>query len=279
MGKSVTGRSLRQFQTFLIQEEKSPATVQKYMRELQRLTVFLDGMKISKQKILEYRERLVEIYQPKTVNTKLSAVNAYLEFSGLSACTVKLLKIQRQAFADEEKELSEQEYRRLLQAAKRRSNHRLYYVILTIGGTGIRVSELKFITVEALKNRKVQIHLKGKDRTILLPQKLRKKLNQYVKTQSIHQGPVFQTRSGKPLDRSNICHEMKEICQEADVDRKKVFPHNLRHLFARCFYAVEKNLALLADILGHSSIETTRIYVAEGARKHERILKKMHLII
>lgn len=152
-------------------------------------------------------------------------------------------------------------------------------MILTIGGTGIRVSELKFITVEALKNRKVQIHLKGKDRTILLPQKLRKKLNQYVKTQSIHQGPVFQTRSGKPLDRSNICHEMKEICQEADVDRKKVFPHNLRHLFARCFYAVEKNLALLADILGHSSIETTRIYVAEGARKHERILKKMHLII
>ena len=216
----------------------------------------LDGMKISKQKILEYREKLMEIYQPKTVNTKLSAVNAYLEFSGLSACTVKLLKIQRQAFADEEKELSEQEYRRLLQAAKRRSNHRLYYVILTIGGTGIRVSELKFITVEALKNRKVQIHLKGKDRTILLPQKLRKKLNQYVKTQSIHQGPVFQTRSGKPLDRSNICHEMKEICQEADVDRKKVFPHNLRHLFARCFYAVEKNLALLADILGHSSIET-----------------------
>ena len=149
MEKSVTGRSLRQFQTFLIHEEKSPATVQKYMRELQRLTVFLDGMKISKQKILEYREKLMEIYQPKTVNTKLSAVNAYLEFSGLSACTVKLLKIQRQAFADEEKELSEQEYRRLLQAAKRRSNHRLYYVILTIGGTGIRVSELKFITVEA----------------------------------------------------------------------------------------------------------------------------------
>lgn len=163
--------------------------------------------------------------------------------------------------------------------AKKRPNLRLYYVILTICGTGIRVSELKFITVDALKSGKVQIHLKGKDRTILLPQKLRGKLNQYVSIQSIRKGPVFQTRSGKPLDRSNICHEMKQICEEAKVDKEKVFPHNLRHLFARCFYAVEKNLALLADILGHSSIETTRIYVAEGVRTHERILKKMRLIV
>ena len=279
MEKIMTEKSISQFQAFLLQEEKSSATIEKYMRELQMLATFLKGVKISKQKILEYRETLVGAYQPRTVNTKLSAVNAYLEFSGQSSCMVKLLKIQRQAFADEEKELSEQEYRRLLQAAKRRSNLRLYHVILTIGGTGIRVSELKFITVESLKNGRVQIHLKGKDRTILLPKKLRSKLNQYVNTCAIRQGPVFQTRNGKPLDRSNICHEMKEICREADVDRKKVFPHNLRHLFARCFYAVEKNLALLADILGHSSIETTRIYVAEGSRKHERILKKMRLII
>ena len=182
-------------------------------------------------------------------------------------------------FVDEEKELTEEEYRRLLEVAKKRPNLRLYYVILTICGTGIRVSELKFITVDALKSGKVQIHLKGKDRTILLPQKLLGKLNQYVSIQSIRKGPVFQTRSGKPLDRSNICHEMKQICEEAKVDKEKVFPHNLRHLFARCFYAVEKNLALLADILGHSSIETTRIYVAEGVRTHERILKKMRLIV
>lgn len=164
-------------------------------------------------------------------------------------------------------------------AARNRPNLRLYHVILTICSTGIRVSELRFITVEALKCGRVQIHLKGKDRTILLPKKLKKKLRTYVNNQGIQSGPIFQTRTGKPLDRSNICHEMKSICEEAEVDKTKVFPHNLRHLFARCFYAVEKNLALLADILGHSSIETTRIYVAEGIRKQERIIKKMRLII
>lgn len=212
MEKSVTGRSLRQFQTFLIQEEKSPATVQKYMRELQRLTVFLDGMKISKQKILEYRERLVEIYQPKTVNTKLSAVNAYLEFSGLSPCTVKLLKIQRQAFADEEKELSEQEYRRLLQAAKRRSNHRLYYVILTIGGTGIRVSELKFITVEALKNRKVQIHLKGERPYHFAPPKTAEK------AESVCKNTVYPSGAGiSDQKRKTIGQEQHLSRDEGDL--------------------------------------------------------------
>lgn len=278
-GKRITQKSLKEYEIFLIQEEKSRATIEKYMRELQILSAFLGGAKVSKQKILEYRERLIQSYQPKTVNAKLSAVNSYLEFTGCQTCTVKLLKIQRQAFIDEERELSEQEYRRLLMAARNRPNLRLYHVILTICSTGIRVSELRFITVEALKCGRVQIHLKGKDRTILLPKKLKKKLRTYVNNQGIQSGPVFQTRTGKPLDRSNICHEMKSICEEAEVDKTKVFPHNLRHLFARCFYAVEKNLALLADILGHSSIETTRIYVAEGIRKQERIIKKMRLII
>lgn len=278
-GKSITKKSLKKYEIFLIQQEKSQATVKKYLKELQVLAAFLGGKQISKQRILEYRERLIESYQPQTVNTKLSAVNSYLEFVDLQSFTVKLLKIQRQAFIDEERELSEKEYRRLLMAARNRPNLRLYYVILTICSTGIRVGELQFVTVDALRTGRVQIHLKGKDRTILLPKKLIKKLKQYVSSRFIKTGPVFQTKSGKPLDRSNIWHEMKGICNEAGVDKSKVFPHNLRHLFARCFYAVEKNLALLADILGHSSIETTRIYVAEGIRKHESIIKKMRLII
>ena len=277
--KSISKKALNEYKTFLIREEKSPATVEKYMREVCLLAAFLRGAAISKQKMIEYRAKLMETYQPRTVNTKLSAVNSYLCFLGMEGCTVKLLKIQRQAFVDEEKELSEEEYHQLLLAAQHRRNLRLYHVILTICSTGIRVGELRFVTVEALRAGRVQIHLKGKDRMILLPKKLIKKLKKYVSSRSIKTGPVFQTRSGKPLDRSNIWHEMKEICEEAGVDRRKVFPHNLRHLFARCFYAAEKNLALLADILGHSSIETTRIYVAEGIRAHERILKKMRLIL
>ncbi len=277
--KSITRQSLKKYGEFLYQEEKSEATVEKYVREIRMLSDFIEGGKLSKKKVLEYRAHLVKRYQPKTVNTKLSALNSYLQFSGLKYCMVKLLKIQRQAFIDEEKELSEEEYRKLLEAAWNQRNLRLYHVILTICSTGIRVSELQFITVEALKTGKVQIHLKGKDRTILLPKKLIRKLRKYIQNYGIRKGPVFQTRTGNPLDRSNICHEMKRICEEAGVDPGKVFPHNLRHLFARCFYAVERNLALLADILGHSSIETTRIYVAEGIRTHERILQKMRLIV
>ena len=210
-GKRITQKSLKEYEIFLIQEEKSRATVEKYMRELQILSAFLGGKSL-KTENPRIPERLIRSYQPKTVNAKLSAVTSYLEFPGCQTCTVKLLKIQRQAFIDEERELSEQEYRRLLMAARNRPNLRLYYVILTICGTGIRVGELKFITVEALKCGRVQIHLKGKDRTILLPKKLKKKLRTYVNNQDIQSGPIFQTRTGKPLDRSNICHEMKAIC-------------------------------------------------------------------
>ena len=180
---------------------------------------------------------------------------------------------------DDDRNLSEAEYKRLLKAAREKNNNRLYYVMLTLCATGIRVSELKFITLEAVKNGKAEINLKGKIRTIVLHKELIRKLKKYADEQGINSGYLFRTSSGKSLDRSNICHDMKKLCKTAKVNPKKVFPHNLRHLFAKSYYAIEKNLARLADILGHSSVETTRIYVATGKREHERILQQMKLII
>ena len=214
-----------------------------------------------------------------TVDRTLSSINAFLEFCGWQDCKIKLLKVQRKAFLDETRELSEAEYKQLLAAAQAKGNERLYLVMLTICGTGIRVSELQHITVEAAQTGRAEICMKGKNRTVLLQKELRTRLLKYAKELGINEGHIFRTRSGKPLDRTNICHDMKKLCASARVDSRKVFPHNLRHLFARSFYAIEKNLAHLADILGHSRIETTRIYVAASAAAHERILNKMRLIL
>lgn len=277
--KKITEKSIRKFEIHLFENEKSPATIQKYVSEVRCLEKALNGEEITKESLISYRDMLKNLYQARTVNGKLSAINAYLAFLGLERYTVRLLKIQRQTFIDDERELTERDYRRLLDAARRRKNPRLYYLLQTMGSTGVRVSELKFITVESLRTGRVQIQMKGKNRTVILPRDLILKLKQYVRHAGITGGSIFCTRNGKEMDRSNICHEMKALCEEARVERGKVFPHNLRHLFARCFYAVEKNLALLADILGHSSIETTRIYVAVGAKSHERIMKKMQLVI
>lgn len=270
---------LQAFEEYLIQEEKSDATIEKYMREVAFLSEFLHHEKIDKKNLLAYRETLLERFQVQTVNGKLSAINAYLKFAGLGRFAVKLLKIQRRSFLCENKELTDSEYRRLLSAAKQRRDMRLYYLMMTVCSTGIRVSELKFITVNALHIGHAEIRLKGKNRTVILPKKLVEKLWKYALQNGIKSGPVFQTRSGRPLDRSNICHAMKQLCQYARVDVRKVFPHNLRHLFARSFYAIEKNLAHLADILGHSSIETTRIYIAASMKSHERVIRKMQLIV
>ena len=187
--------------------------------------------------------------------------------------------LQRQAFLQESRELSKDEYERLLTAASAKKKERLYLLILTMGSTGVRISELLYITVEALKNGRAEICMKGKNRTVILQKELRKKLLQYAKEQGIESGHIFRTKSGKPLDRSNIYHDMKKLSNEAKVDSSKIFPHNLRHLFARTFYAIEKNLAHLADVLGHSRIETTRIYVAASVAAHEKILSQMKLVI
>jgi integrase-like protein intD len=276
---TITAASLQRFASHLCQNEKSRATVAKYLHAVGELARFLGGDVLTKSRLLEHRDSLQQTCRASTVNGRLSAINAYLDFCGLSAHKVRLLKVQPRAFLDEARELSETEYKRLLGAARSRGNERLYLLMLTLCSTGIRVGELPFITVEAMRAGRADIRLKGKSRTILLPKELCGKLRRYVQSRGIGRGPVFCTRSGQPLDAANICHDMKKLCEQAGVRQEKVFPHNLRHLFARSFYAVEKNLAHLADILGHSRIETTRIYVAASASTHERVLRKMKLII
>ena len=274
----ITEEMLSKFQRYLKEEEKSAATIQKYMRETRNFARFLNGGDIQKEKVIAYRVLLQKRYQARTVNGKLSAINAYLSFSGNEDCKVRFLKVQHNAFIDADRELGEQEYKRLLFTAKNQKDERLYYILLTLSGTGIRVGELKYITAEAVYAGGSEITLKGKNRKILLSGELKDKLAEYMECQNIRTGPLFRTRNGNPVDRSNICHEMKKLCIEADVSESKVFPHNLRHLFARKYFEIDKNLPHLADILGHSSIETTRIYVAASTREHEKVLEQMRFM-
>ena len=275
----ITADGIAYFSSWLLERERSGATLEKYLREVRLLSDFLKGREITKQLLLEYREQLREKFKAVTVNGKLSALNAFLDCIGLAHCRLRLLRVQRKAFIEESRELNENEYRRLLEAAKAEGNERLYHLMVTVCGTGIRISELKFITVEAISIGRAEISLKGKNRTVLLQKQLCSRLHEYAAKNGITGGIIFRTRTGRPLDRSNVCHDMKKLCESAGVLPDKVFPHNLRHLFARSFYAVEKNLAHLADILGHSSIETTRIYVAASASFYERTLHRMRLII
>lgn len=277
--RTISENGIRAFEAQLYLNEKSGATVAKYVRAVRECAAYLQGKELTKPRLLEYRDFLQKKVKVQTVNGELSAISAFLDIMGWRDLKVKLLKIQRQAFLDESRELSEAEYKRLLAAARGRGNERLYLLMQTICGTGIRVSELIYITVEAAAAGRAEISMKGKSRTVILPQKLRRKLLEYAKRRNINSGYIFCTKTGRPLDRSNICHDMKKLCFSAEVDPRKVFPHNLRHLFARTFYAVEKNLAHLADVLGHSRIETTRIYVAVSAATHERILNRMNLVI
>lgn len=275
----ITQADIRAFEQELYLNEKSRATVNKYVRAVEKLSEYMKGDKITKSRMLEYREQLQTQNKAQTVNGALSGINAFFRFMGWQDCRVKFLKIQHQAFLAEDRELSEAEYKRLLSAAKKQGNERLYLLMMTVCGTGIRISELAYITVEAVKAGRAEVRMKGKSRTIILQRELCGRLLRYARKNQITEGYVFCTRSGKALDRSNVCHEMKRLCKAAEVDPHKVFPHNLRHLFARAFYAVEYNLAHLADVLGHSRIETTRIYVAVSAAAHEKILNKMKLVI
>jgi len=260
-------------------EEMSPATVQQYKREVSCFFKFLFTRKLTREAVIHYKKELEQKYRPVSVNAKLSAINSFFAFIERNDLKLKLLKIQESAYCSVEKELSKAEYFRLVKAAREKKNEKLALLLQTICGTGIRVSELKFITVKAIYQGEAIIHLKGKTRTILLPKKLQKNLKDYMKKEGIAIGPVFITRSGRPLDRSNIWKMMKALCREAGVDEKKVFPHNLRHLFARCFYSADRDIAKLADILGHSSINTTRIYIMTSGIEHRRRLDSLNLVI
>lgn len=277
--RQIKKESIQAFEEELYINEKARATREKYVRIVQKLAEYLEGEELTKRRLVEYREHLQEEQKAQTVNGALTAIHSFLDFMGWQECRVKLLKVQRQAFLEESRELSQAEYKRLLETARRQGKKRLCLLMQTVCGSGIRIGELVYITVEAARSGRAEIRMKGKNRTILLQKELRKKLLRYAKEQGLESGYIFRTRSGKPLERSNICHDMKKLCAEANVDPCKVFPHNLRHLFARTFYAVTKNLAHLADVLGHSRIETTRIYVAVSAAAHEKVLNDLRLVI
>ena len=276
---NISEKDLRGFAAYLQSEEKSPATIEKYRREAARFAAWLDGGAVSKTATREYKDCLTEERSPAGVNGAVAALNCLFGFLGMRSCRPKAVKVQRSLFRDEGRELTQAEYRRLLAAARDRKNERLLLVMEAICATGIRVSELQFFTVEAVRAGRAEVTNKGKTRTVFLPEKLRKVLLKYARSRRIAAGAVFVTRSGRPLDRSNIWHEMKALCREAGVAEGKVFPHNLRHLFARTFYGLEKDLVRLADILGHASVNTTRIYTMETGATHRRLLEKMRLVI
>lgn len=275
----VTIQLIEKYLNHLMEEEKSVATLKKYRHDLNELHNYLQGMLLTKSILIEWKKYLIEKYAPSTVNSMLIAVNGYLRFFSWHDLSMKLLKIQKPLFSDENKELTREEYARLVMTASKRSNARLSLILQTICATGIRVSELKFITIEAVQTGRTEISNKGKRRVIFLPQQLRKLLRKYAQKHGKISGPVFTTRTGKPLDRSNIWRDMKALCTEAKVAPEKVFPHNLRHLFARTFYSLEHDLSRLADILGHSSIVTTRIYTAESGTVHARQMGRLGLVI
>lgn len=274
----VTDESIENFRRYLINEEKAEATVEKYIHDVCVFGEWLVGEEVSKERVLQYKKELEEKYARTSVNTSLAALNSFFEFNGWHDCRVKSLKIQRNIFASKDKELTREEYERLLDAAKKKRNMRLYHVMQTICVSGIRVSELKFITVEAVLKRQADIQCKGKRRIVILTDELCKFLMKYIKKNKIKSGSVFVTKTGKPLDRSNIWSDLKKLCGEAKVKREKVFPHNLRHLFARTYYSLQKDIVRLADILGHSNINTTRIYTMESGDVHRKQLREMKLL-
>ena len=263
---------LTEFEKELLYEEKSTNTINKYLKDIRDFLSYINNKPITKDITIEYKKHLCNQYKPSTVNTKIVAINRFLKYINHNECNIKMLKIQKQVYLNENKELSIQEYKRLLQVS---DNTRIGMIIKTIGSTGIRISELEYITVESVINSKVEISMKGKNRVIFISKTLRKQLLKYIHRNNIKEGPVFITKSGKPLNRSNIWKEMKKLCEKANVSKDKVFPHNLRHLFARMFYEEEKDIVRLADVLGHSSINTTRIYTMESGKKHLEVLDRV----
>lgn len=274
--KKITNKIIQKYKNHLINEEKSQSTIDKYIRDITAFYKWTDGRVIDKKAVLEYKEHLIASYAPRSVNSILSSLNSLFDYLDWYDCKVKTLKIQKQIFSDKDKELTKSEYMRLLQAAK--NNRRLYYLMQTICSTGIRVSELKYITVDAVMAKQAIINCKGKMRTVILPKQLCKILKSYIKERNIKSGAVFITKTGKPLDRSNIWSDMKKLCDSAGVEHSKVFPHNLRHLFARTFYSSQKDIVRLADILGHSSVNTTRIYTMESGDIHRKQIERMGLL-
>lgn len=275
--KKITNKLLQNFKTYLESCEKAPATIEKYIRDIRAFSIWLGERPLDKAVMLQYKNAMIEQYAPQSVNSVLSSVNSFLEYMQWCDCKVKTLKIQKQIFSNREKELTKAEYESLLTVAKNK-NYKLYLLLVTVCSTGIRVSELQHISVASVKQGSAFIRGKGKMRIVILPEQLCSLLSSYVKEKKIQSGPVFVTKGGKPLDRSNIWKMFKKLCQKAKVPEEKVFPHNLRHLFARTYYSMEKDVVKLADILGHSNINTTRIYTMETGEEHRKQIQRLGLV-
>jgi len=275
----ITDAQVQAFQTYLINEERSSVTVSKYLHDVTYFLRWMGERFLCKDAVLSYKEMLQKTYAVSSANSMLAALNQFFRFCNRPDLCVKQFKVQRAVFCPTERELSKEEYRRLITAAERKKNERLSLVIQTICGTGIRVSELSQITAEAVKRGRATVSCKGKTRTVFIVSALQKRLLCYARAQRISSGAIFVTKQGNPMNRCNIWKEMKCLCSLAQVSPQKVFPHNLRHLFARTFYRMERDIAKLADILVHSSINTTRIYIIATGREHQRRMENMHLIL
>lgn len=271
---------IQKFGVYLQEQERAPKTVQKYLRDLEQFYLWLpNGKQMDKSVVISYKNYLTQTHTPGGVNTILAALNGFFRFQGWQDCVVKTLRIQRRVFSDPNSELSKEEYFRLVETARKKNDAQMELLLQLMASTGIRVSEIQYVTAEALEESCIQIWLKGKIRTILLPGKLNNKLHGYQLRQGITAGPIFLTKKGYPLDRRIIWRKMKGLCAEAGILESKVFPHNLRHLFARSFYECQNDIVKLADVLGHSSIETTRIYLLSSGQEHQRILENLHLLL
>ena len=271
---------LKRFESELEQAERSPATIEKYLRDVGALAAWLGGRAVTKEEVTAWRDALLARgLTPSTVNSMLAAVNGFFRFTGREDCRVKFLKVQRRLFRDAGRELTRDEYERLLAAAGNSGQRRLELLMEAICATGIRVSEVRYLTVEAARRGRAEIRLKGKIRTILIPGKLCRKLLKFAQKNKTVSGEIFLTRNGTGLSRRQIWAEMKALCARAGVEPGKVFPHNLRHLFATAFYRACRDIARLADVLGHSSIETTRIYLVTSGAEHARQLERLGLIL
>ena len=277
--QTITKDDLAAYCAHLRAEDRSAATIYKYLRNATAFALWLNDADLSKESATAWKHELVQRgYHPATVNAALAALNGFFRFLGRDDCRLRFLKFQRRAFRDQSRELTQGDYAALVSAAQRTGKARLALLIETIGSTGVRVSEVAYITVEAAQRGCAEIALKGKIRTILLPAKLCRKLLKYAKSQRIDRGAVFRTRTGRPITRRQIWAEMKAVCKSAGVEPSKVFPHNLRHLFAVAFYKVCRDIVKLADVLGHSSIETTRIYLMTTEKEHQRQLDRLRLV-
>lgn len=276
--KIITDQKIEKFRFYLVSEEKSRHTVDKYLRDVRKFKEYLAVSDVTKEKVILYKKYLIDSgYCFTSINSMLASINSFFTFMEWSDCKVKSLRIQRQIYSSQQKELTRKDYAALVNEAKRQNNDRLNLIMQTLCITGIRIGELEYITTEAVIKSEVKVNCKGKLRTVFISEKLQKKLIQYINKNHIQNGPLFVTKNGKPLSRSNIWKELKKLCKKAQVEASKVFPHNFRHLLARTFYGIEKDIAKLADLLGHSSINTTRIYIMSTGIEHQRIIEKMQL--